>query len=152
MGPLNQQYGEDRLPGMGAEIEAPAREPFLKDESWFLVQGVVIDKDSEDAGNVGKETTLRAGTVLTRVEQGANAGKWVPADHADAEASADVLHAGILKKDVNMLGRDGVTVEDKQGAIVVAGRIDEDKVNFVDALYRDDLVAIMNLCHFEAAP
>ena len=151
MNTFNQHLGEDALPGMGPEVSQAVRTPFLKDESWFLVKGVVIEKDSEDAGNVGKETTLRAGLILTRVEQGANAGKWVPADHADAEASGDVLHAVILKKDVNMLSKDGVTVKDQSAVGVWAGVIDEDAVNFVDAGYRDDVVAIMNLCHFEAA-
>lgn len=151
MGPINQHLGEDRLPGMKEEVSQPVREPFLLDESWFLKRGVIIEKNSVDVGNTNKTHTLRAGTVLTRIEQGANAGKWVPADHADAEASNDVLHAGILQKDVNLIIDTDGTLKDMNGMVVVAGRIDEDKVNFVDAGYRDDLVAIMNLCHFEAA-
>ncbi|MGH9462006.1 MAG: hypothetical protein ACRD1X_12355 [Vicinamibacteria bacterium] len=153
MGGLNQHLGGDALPGMGPEVTQPIRTPFLKNENWFLVRGMVIEKDSEDAGNVGLETTLRAGIVLVRVEAaGATQGKYVPADHTDAPAAASVLHAAILLKDVNMLSKDGVTVKDQSAPGVIGGWIDEDLVNFVDAAYRDDIVGALTLCYFEADP
>ena len=152
MGGLNEHLGADLPIGMSPEITNPSYPPFLKNESWFVPHpGFSIEKDSEDAGNVGKETTLRPGTVLVRIETGANKGKYVPVDHSDAPVAASVLQAVILNKAVNMLGKDGAVV-DKHGSGIIGGVIDEDALNLVDATYIEEVKAALPLCHFFTAP
>lgn len=153
MGAYNENLGADRMPGMGPTIEQETFEPFLKDQSFIIRRGVVIEKDSEDAGHTGKETKLRPGVVVVRVETGANAGKYVPVDHADAPIAASVQQAGILEGVVNMRKRDGSDdVEDQHALIVIGGVIDEDLIHLVTGTYIEEVKAALPLCHFIKDP
>lgn len=137
MGPLNQHLGADALPGMGPEIVQPVRAPFLMNQEWFLMRGVLIDKNSVDVGNVGNTHTLRAGLVLVKVSVGANAGKFVPLDHADAPAAGDTdgdESFVILAKDVNLYGKD-CELKDMSAPGVYAGIVDEAAVILSDEAY-----------------
>jgi hypothetical protein len=148
---MNEHLGEDARPGMGPVVVQTAA-LVLKNESWFITRGVVIPSDAEDAGNT-PVTKLRAGLVLVRVEAGGdNQGKYVPVDHDDAPVHGAVAHAAILMKPVNMIGRDGSTVEEMSAPALIAGWIDEDHVIIVDEDYRDDVKRVLPLCYFEAAP
>ena len=140
------------LPGMGTEQSDVDSGPFIKNTQGQVFLGLHIQKDSEDAGNVGKETTLRKGVLLIRIETGADAGKYAPADHGDVPASNAIVQAAILGEDVDMLGSDGTTVATRNVSAVIGGVIDEDKLIIVDAGYRDGAVAALPLCHFIAAP
>lgn len=148
----NDQLSGDQMPGMGPVVEAAVATPFLKDQSFILRRGVIIEAASEDAGNTPVEK-LRAGVVLVRIETGADKGKYVPVDHASAPVAASVLQAGILEKYVDMRKRDGSgDVEDKHGVIVIGGVIDEDEIELVDANYIEEVKAALPLCHFIADP
>jgi hypothetical protein len=148
MSAKNQHLGADQPIGLGPEVSDLAYKPFLKNESWFVPHpGFIIEKDSEDAGNTGKETTLRPGMILVRVETGGNKNKFVPVDHSDAPVAASVVQAVILNKEVNMLGRDGA-VADKHGSGIIGGVIDENAIILVDALYIEEVKAALPLCHF----
>ena len=153
MGALNEHLGADRMPGMGPVIEQETFTPFLKDQSFIVRRGVVIEKDSEDAGHTGKETKLRPGCVVVRIETGANKGKYVPVDHASAPVAASVQQAGILENVVSMRKRDGTDdVEDQHALIVIGGVIDQDEIILVDALYIEEVKAALPLCHFILDP
>lgn len=149
----NQHLGQDRMPGPGPTIEQETFDPFLKQQDFIIRRGVVIEKDSEDAGHTDKVTKLRPGCVVVRVEAGGNKGKYVPVDHADAPAAASVQQAGILEGLVNMRKRDGSdAVEDQHALIVIGGVIDEDEIILVDPLYIEEVKAALPLCHFIKDP
>lgn len=146
----NPQLGG--LPGISAEEVNQDTAPILKTTQGMVELGVTIEKDSEDASNVGKETTLLKGTVLIRIETGGNAGKYAPADHSEVPASNAVVQAAILQHDIKMVLADGSTVVDRNVSALVGGVFDEDELNFVDSNYRDGAVAAMPLGHFIALP
>jgi len=153
MSGMNPHLGADRMPGMGPVIEQETYEPFLKDQTFIVRRGVVIEKDSEDAGHTDLEYKLRPGCVVVRIETGANKGKYVPVDHASAPVAASVQQAGILEGVVNMRKKDGTdAVEDQHALIVIGGVIAEDKIHLVDALYIEEVKAALPLCHFILPP
>jgi len=150
---MNPHLGQDRMPGPGPTIEQETFEPFLKDQTFIVRRGVVIEKDSEDAGHTDLEHKLRPGCVVVRIETGANKGKYVPVDHASAPVAASVQQAGILEGVVNMRKKDGTdNVEDQHALIVIGGVIDQDRIILVDATYIEEVKAALPLCHFILDP
>lgn len=113
--------------------------------------GIVIVADSEDSGHTGKETILRAGLALVRIETGDDKGKFVPAGHDDAPAAEDVQEAVILLETLNM--EDTGSAQEKVGVkAMLAGTVADAKVFYDDAAYKDAIQAALPRVSFLTVP
>lgn len=114
--------------------------------------GITIVDDAEDSGHTGKETILRAGLALVRIETGDDKGKFVPAAHADAPAAEDVQEAVILLETLNMEGKEGA-VEEKIGVpAMIGGTVADARIFYDDAAYKDAIQAALPRVSFLTVP
>jgi hypothetical protein len=145
MGEFNPTLGRDSLPSIITPVEQAARE-FVKDIDFLKVKGIVIDKDSVDAGNTNQTYILRPGLALIR--GAGTGGKFVPADHASAPISSAILEAVLLNKYVNMHDPSGAT-ENKEAQGMWAGRVDDSLVIYVDGSFKTAIQAALLSIRFE---
>ena len=145
----NFELGKTRLPGLTPEVAQESRQ-FLLDNNHILRRGVRIEKDSTDDSHTGKEYKLQPGLALVRIEEGANKGKYVPPDHADAPDAGDVVMAGILMEYVDMRKRsDPEDVEDQQASVLIHGKVDAAQIIYADASYEDEIKDVLPGVFFE---
>lgn len=147
----NFELGATRMPGLSDEILQESRQ-FLTENNHFRTRGIKIASASVDVGHTGKTHILRPGLALVRVEVGGNAGKYVPADHADAPDAVDLEKAVILMQFVDMRKRsDPTTYEDQQASGLVHGFVDDAQIIYVDGSYKDEIQGVLPMVEFETA-
>ncbi len=146
---MEPQIGLGQLPGISDEQVMESRN-FLTNTGHIVVRGVKIDKDSDDIANVGKESVLRGGLALVRVEAGLLAGKYVDVGHASAPAVGDIEAAVILMETIP-LADVNATRQDKAGSGLIHGFVEEAQILWgtADAPTIAAIKAVLPLVQFE---
>jgi hypothetical protein len=129
MGGYNDHLGHSQLPGVSSPIEQ-TQKIYKHGGEVMDYDGVRIEKDTDDEGNVGAEWKLRPGLVL--VTGVALAGKYVDLDHASAPANDDITDTVILDEWVDLKDRNG-TRQDCQAKVLVLGQVTNSQLEYNDA-------------------
>ena len=147
---MEPQIGLGQLPGISDEQTMESRK-FLKDTGHIVVRGVKIDKDTDDVAHVGKESVLRGGLALVRVEAGPLTGKYVDAGHASAPVAGDIESAVILMETMP-LADVAATRQDKAGSGLIHGFVEEDQILWgtSDAPTIAAIKAVLPMVQFES--
>ncbi len=142
---FNETLGNDMAPGMGAVVTQKSRIYQRDGDKWSRKEGIMIDKDSVDAGNTNDTTNLRPGLVLLK----AASGRYVPADHADAPDAVDVGEDEVVILDhfIDMRDKSG-TVVHTPAAGLVAGFVIASQIIYADAGYESAVKAALKLVSF----
>lgn len=129
----NDHLGHSQLPGVSDPVEQTQKVYLYGDRKHTSYDGVRINKDTDDEGNVGAEWKLRPGLALVKViNGGANDGMYVDLDHADAPANNDVTDVVILDEWVDLKDKAGDR-QHCQANVLVHGQVVDAEIEYNSA-------------------